>query len=169
MLASWLVVTLFMRRAGALRGLLTAAVLALASEGSAQADVALHHDHGEGAGAQVAPEIEELLASHSALHRAAVQHAQHKKAEQSLANGRPINLPVIPKSPPVCSAPVGPPSLLRFLSDLLPSRVVAICVVLVFLMLMLTVVRWVTAGHALLRISDVSCLPALGRAHFRRT
>lgn len=42
---------------------------------------------------------------HSAHHRAAVSHAEHRKAVASLANGRPIHLPVISKSPPVCSAP----------------------------------------------------------------
>lgn len=49
--------------------------------------------------------MEELLASHAALHRAAVAHAMHRKREESLSDGRPIDLPVIPKSPPVCSAP----------------------------------------------------------------
>jgi hypothetical protein len=34
-----------------------------------------------------------------------VSHAEHRKAVASLANGRPIHLPVISKSPPVCSAP----------------------------------------------------------------
>ena len=42
-----------------------------------------------------------LSASHRALHAAAVRHATHKKSEQ-LSNGRPIALPIIPKSPPVC-------------------------------------------------------------------
>mmetsp|Transcript_6719 Transcript_6719/g.15679 ORF Transcript_6719/g.15679 Transcript_6719/m.15679 type:complete len:352 (-) Transcript_6719:93-1148(-) len=45
-----------------------------------------------------------LLASHKELHQAAVKHAAHRKA-QHLANGRPIKLPVIPRQPPVCSAP----------------------------------------------------------------
>ena len=40
------------------------------------------------------------------MHRAAVAHAVHRKREQALSEGRPIDLPVIPKSPPVCSAPV---------------------------------------------------------------
>ena len=160
------------RRSGALRGLLTAAVLALASEGSAEADVTLHHDHGEGTAAQVAPEIEDLLASHSALHRAAVAHAQHKKAEESLANGRPINLPVIPKSPPVCSAPVPFFCSSCQLCHPVPCQQQTIngkLVCAVSVSLMLTVVRRVTAGHAVLQISDVSCLPAVGRAHVRRT
>mmetsp|Transcript_41555 Transcript_41555/g.98517 ORF Transcript_41555/g.98517 Transcript_41555/m.98517 type:complete len:306 (-) Transcript_41555:141-1058(-) len=45
-----------------------------------------------------------LSASHKALHAASVRHATHKKAQQ-LSNGRPIALPIIPKSPPVCSVP----------------------------------------------------------------
>ncbi|EKX46533.1 hypothetical protein GUITHDRAFT_107736 [Guillardia theta CCMP2712] len=44
------------------------------------------------------------LQTHKALHAAAVAHAIHKRVQQ-LSDGRPINLPVIPKSPPVCSAP----------------------------------------------------------------
>lgn len=90
---------------------MAAAVLALASEGGADAETLRYDDlrnRGSVRGVDGTPEIEELLASHSALHRAAVAHALHKKAEQSLANGRPIHLPVIPKSPPVCSAPVSP-------------------------------------------------------------
>mmetsp|Transcript_14528 Transcript_14528/g.29037 ORF Transcript_14528/g.29037 Transcript_14528/m.29037 type:complete len:354 (+) Transcript_14528:247-1308(+) len=47
---------------------------------------------------------DELLASHKELHLAAVKHAAHRKAQQ-LTNGRPIKLPVIPRQPPVCSAP----------------------------------------------------------------
>uniref|UniRef100_A0A6T8PDX0 FZ domain-containing protein n=2 Tax=Hemiselmis andersenii TaxID=464988 RepID=A0A6T8PDX0_HEMAN len=47
--------------------------------------------------------------THSALHKAAVDHAMHKKATQ-LKAGVPIKLPVIPKSPPVCS----PPPVMRF-------------------------------------------------------
>jgi len=57
------------------------------------------------AGAQIgADEPDELLVSHKELHQAAVKHAAHRKA-QHLANGRPIKLPVIPRQPPVCSAP----------------------------------------------------------------
>ena len=85
----------------ALWAMMIAAVLALASEGSAESQSAwkARVSHGP-------PDIQELMASHSALHHAAVAHAQHRKQALSMANGRPIHLPVIPKSPPVCSAPV---------------------------------------------------------------
>jgi hypothetical protein len=92
----------------ALRALLVATALAMASEGAAEAgpgqlaDGARWHPRDAAEG----PEIEALLASHSALHRATVAHAMHRKREQALSEGRPIDLPVIPKSPPVCSAPV---------------------------------------------------------------
>ncbi len=95
----------------ALRALLVATALALASEGAAEAGRPLRTDHdtrgGVASGGSEGAEVEELLlASHAALHRAAVAHAMHRKREQSLSDGRPIDLPVIPKSPPVCSAPV---------------------------------------------------------------
>lgn len=99
------------RARGALRALLAATALALASEGAAEAGRPLRADR-DARGGRLAsggiegPEVEELLASHSALHRAAVAHAMHRKSEQSLSDGHPIHLPVIPKSPPVCSAPV---------------------------------------------------------------
>ena len=101
-----------MQRKGALRAMMIAAVLALASEGSAESQSAwearVSHGHaGMGnPGTAGAPDIQELMASHSALHHAAVAHPQHRKEALSMANGRPIHLPVIPKSPPVCSAPV---------------------------------------------------------------
>jgi len=50
------------------------------------------------------PHPDELLASHQALHKAAVKHAEHRSHIAQL-NGRPLRLPVIPKEPPVCSAP----------------------------------------------------------------
>jgi hypothetical protein len=94
----------------ALRALLVATALALASEGAAEAGPRQLADadgaRGHPRDAAEGPEIEALLASHSALHRAAVAHAVHRKREQALSEGRPIDLPVIPKSPPVCSAPV---------------------------------------------------------------
>jgi len=93
----------------ALSGLLLAAVLALASEEGAAEPAIARHEHERPAPAARAgqsPEIAALLATHSALHRAAVEHAEHRKEQESIASGRPINLPVIPKSPPVCSAPV---------------------------------------------------------------
>ena len=93
-----------------LSGLLLAAVLALASEESAAEPEVGRREHDRQAlaveGTAPSPEIEALLATHSALHRAAVAHAGHRKQEEALASGRPIHLPVIPKSPPVCSAPV---------------------------------------------------------------
>jgi hypothetical protein len=101
-----------MQQKGALQAMMIAAVLALASEGSAESQSAWearvsHGPAGMGnPGTAGAPEIQELMASHSALHHAAVAHAQHRKEALSMANGRPIHLPVIPKSPPVCSAPV---------------------------------------------------------------
>jgi len=99
------------RARAALRALLAATALALASEGAAEAGRPLRADHdarggGLASGGSEGPEVEELLASHAALHRAAVAHAMHRKREESLSDGRPIDLPVIPKSPPVCSAPV---------------------------------------------------------------
>ena len=45
-----------------------------------------------------------LTASHKELHAAAVKHAMHKK-EAMLSDGRPIALPIIPRSTPVCSVP----------------------------------------------------------------
>lgn len=93
-----------MQRKGALRAMMIAAVLALASEGSAESQSAWEARVSHGPAG--APDIQELMASHSALHHAAVAHAQHRKEALSMANGRPIHLPVIPKSPPVCSAPV---------------------------------------------------------------
>jgi len=97
-----------MRTRTVLRVLLGATVLALASDASTAGVQRYEGDSSTrgGEGAVGGTEIEELLASHSALHRAAVSHAQHKKEQQSLSDGRPIHLPVIPKSPPVCSAPV---------------------------------------------------------------
>jgi len=97
-----------MRTRTVLRVLLGATVLALASDASTAGVQRYEGDSSTrgGEGAVVGTEIEELLASHSALHRAAVSHAEHKKEQQSLSDGRPIHLPVIPKSPPVCSAPV---------------------------------------------------------------
>ena len=54
-----------------------------------------------GGGAMLSASHVSMSASHRALHAAAVRHATHKKSEQ-LSNGRPIALPIIPKSPPVC-------------------------------------------------------------------
>ena len=94
----------------------------------------------------------EKLLSHSALHRAAVAHAEHKKAEQSLAHGRPIHLPVISKSPPVCSAPV-----------CMHTRVLSMRAAK---LMMLAHTR--AAGHALLQVGQVSGVPSVGGAHIRR-
>jgi len=81
------------------------------------AEAVKHNPHGRVQALQQAKQSKQtkqgsLAGKHSAVHKAAVEHAKHKKTQQ-LMDGKPVKLPIIPKSPPVCS----PPPAMRFCMD----------------------------------------------------